>query len=225
MTSSQMAHIPAELIHHQRMEVDQVCLELARRFDMACASHPRQNSRTWAASASASMDPLGITTRLLSDTLARLKVFLTTLDPMQWLSVHDQRVLYNSQLCTVAILRAATCVNLETLPAAYPLPYGEYLGEVEALHLILAHDLYNGLRSLIGEVQGLEIREFPVMLLMIMVGFFTPLKNMQHPEKVAKVHDYYLHKLQVSLSLSLLCTLAPAKSILTASIVCGLRMH
>ena len=36
---------------------------------------------------------------------------------------------------------------------AYPLPYGEYLGEVEALHLILAHDLYSELRSLIAHVQ------------------------------------------------------------------------
>ena len=36
---------------------------------------------------------------------------------------------------------------------AYPLPYGEYLGEVEALHLILAHDLYTELRQIISHVQ------------------------------------------------------------------------
>ena len=36
---------------------------------------------------------------------------------------------------------------------AYPLPYGEYLGEVEALHLILAHDLYTELRSLVSHIQ------------------------------------------------------------------------
>ena len=44
-------------------------------------------------------------------------------------------------------------LDLETAPMAYPLPYGEYLGEVEALHLILAHDLYTELRSIIGHVQ------------------------------------------------------------------------
>ena len=43
---------------------------------------------------------------------------------------------------------------------AYPLPYGEYLGEVEALHLILAHDLYTELRSLIGHVQVYSISNF-----------------------------------------------------------------
>lgn len=197
-----MAHVPPELIHHQRLEVDQVCLELVRRFEHACATHPRHNSRTWAASASPNTDPLYVTTKLLSDTLCRLKIFLMSLDPMQWLHPHDQRILYNSQICSVAILKAATCVNLDTMPAAYPLPYGEYLGEVEALHLILAHDLYNELRELIGQVQGLEIREFPVMLLTIMVGFFTPVKSMEQPDKVAKVHDYYLHKLQVSYQLS-----------------------
>ena len=36
---------------------------------------------------------------------------------------------------------------------AYPLPYGEFLEEVEALHLILAHDMYSELRSIIAHVQ------------------------------------------------------------------------
>ena len=49
-------------------------------------------------------------------------------------------------------------LDLETAPMAYPLPYGEYLGEVEALHLILAHDLYTELRSIIGHVQVLLMK-------------------------------------------------------------------
>ena len=51
-------------------------------------------------------------------------------------------------------------LDLETAPMAYPLPYGEYLGEVEALHLILAHDLYTELRSIIGHVQVIIMKLF-----------------------------------------------------------------
>jgi hypothetical protein len=39
------------------------------------------------------------------------------------------------------------------MPVAYPLPYGEYLAETEALQLLTAHDLYNELRNLIASVQ------------------------------------------------------------------------
>ena len=34
---------------------------------------------------------------------------------------------------------------------------------------------------------------------MIQVVFFTPLAGMAQPERVARVHDFYTHKLQVSL--------------------------
>ena len=130
-------------------------------------------------------------------TALRIRIFLFSLDPMHWLCPRDRVILYNNQICTVAILKASTSVDLANLPAAYPLPYGEYLGEVEALHLIQAHDLYNELRSLVSDIQGLEIREFPVMLLVMMVAFFTPTAAMGMPDKVAKVHDYYTHRLQV----------------------------
>ena len=46
-------------------------------------------------------------------------------------------------------------MDLTNLPNPYPLPYGEYLGEVEAVHLILAHDLYNELREIVRAVQEL----------------------------------------------------------------------
>ena len=134
-----------------------------------------------------SKDPLFITTRLLSDALTRLRIFVFGLDPMQWLSWRDRNVLYTSQICCLAVLKASvgvgtyTCIlelchsifiikyqsifqnsmkrpkllflDLQTAPMAYPLPYGEYLGEVEALHLILAHDLYTELRQIISHVQ------------------------------------------------------------------------
>jgi hypothetical protein len=37
----------------------------------------------------------------------------------------------------------------------------------------------------------------PLTLLLMMVAFFTPLAGMVQPDRVAKVHDYYAHKLQV----------------------------
>ena len=133
-------------------------------------------------------DPLFITTRLLSDALTRLRIFVFGLDPMQWLSLRDRNCLYTSQICCLAILKSSVAVgksifqlelenyddsvkrvnvntnlisfvlDLDTAPMAYPLPYGEYLGEVEALHLILAHDLYTELRSIIGHVQVLLMK-------------------------------------------------------------------
>ena len=43
------------------------------------------------------------------------------------------------------------------MPVAYPLPYGEYLAETEALQLLTAHDLYNELRNLIASIQVSEV--------------------------------------------------------------------
>ena len=36
---------------------------------------------------------------------------------------------------------------------AFPLPYGENLGETEAFHLIRAFELYNELKSLLADIQ------------------------------------------------------------------------
>ena len=55
----------------------------------------------------------------------------------------------------MAILKASVGVKMELVPLAYPLPYGENLSEVEALHLILAHDLFNELRSLLAIIKNL----------------------------------------------------------------------
>ena len=44
-------------------------------------------------------------------------------------------------------------LELGSMPVAYPLPYGEYLAETEALQLLTAHDLYNELRNLIASIQ------------------------------------------------------------------------
>jgi len=133
------------------------------------------------------------------------------LDSVKWLCLNDRNALYNSHVCTLAILKASVCLDLTSVPPAYPLPYGEYLGEIEALHLILAHDLYNELLGLMVLIQKLDIKEFPVMLLIMMITFFDP--NVTSPfappfsgpslfetEKVVRVHDYYTHKLQSYLS-------------------------
>ena len=44
-----------------------------------------------------------------------------------------------------------------SMPVAYPLPYGEYLAETEALQLLTAHDLYNELRTTFASVQVLYV--------------------------------------------------------------------
>lgn len=73
---------------------------------------------------------------------------------------------------------------------------------MEALHLILAHDLYNELKSLVAHIQSLLGKsEMPVTLLVMMVSFFTPQTIMMQPEKVMKIHDFYTHKLQVRLEI------------------------
>ena len=69
--------------------------------------------------------------------------------------VHFRIYFYNfNNLC---LFQASSTVELGNLPNPYPLPYGEDLGEVEAVHLILAHDLYNELREIVGALQELTL--------------------------------------------------------------------
>lgn len=185
-------------LQQERLEVEKICLDLLRRFQSACHLHPKTQAKVWMAKSGGVEDPLSITTRLISDSLARLRIFVHSLDPMNWLHWHDSQFLYCNNVCVLSVFKAAVSVNLEAVPMAYPLPYGEYLGEVEALHLILAHDLYNELRALLSDIQSLGIREFPVMLLVMMVAFFTPQPGVKQPEKVMRVNEYYTHKLQVT---------------------------
>ena len=182
---------------HERQEVERICLDLLRRFQHACAVHPKTQAKVWMAKSAGTEDPLLITTRLITDSLARLRIFVHSLDPMNWLMYTDRHLLYSYNVCILSVFKAAVSVNLEAVPMAYPLPYGEYLGEVEALHLILAHDLYNELRGLLSHIQSLGIREFPVMLLVMMIAFFSPQPGLKQPDKVVRINDYYMHKLQV----------------------------
>ncbi|XP_040573883.1 uncharacterized protein [Lepeophtheirus salmonis] len=196
-----------KLLHFD--EVDLVCSDLLQRFRSARSEYPKKLAEI--RDSVSKDDPLCTTIALLKSSLTRMKGFLFSLDPMKWLPFHDRLGLYNTHACTVAILRASVGFNPESAPAAYPLPYGEYLGEIEALHLILAHDLYNELRSLLAHIQELDIRELHVMLLVMMVAFFSPSYSsilpqqskvrLKQPEKVVKVHDYYTHKLQAYLTL------------------------
>ena len=191
----QVPHTPSP-----RQEVESVCLDLLRRFHHASEVYPRRLSSSYLArsGAAATEDPLMVTTRLLSDAQGRLRLFLSSLDPMGWLHERDRRGLYSAHVCSAAILKSASCVDVAALPDAYPLPYGEYLGEVEVLQLIQAHDLYNELKALVSGVQALAgAKELPVMLLVMMVAYFRPTRTTISPAAVVKMHDYYLHKLQV----------------------------
>ena len=60
-------------------------------------------------------------------------------------------------------------VDLSRCQNAFPLPYGENLGETEAFHLIRAFELYNELRTLVSDIQALDIRELPVSLTMVVM--------------------------------------------------------
>ena len=152
------------------------------------------------------MDPLLVATRLLADSLSRLQVFFSRLETFSMLTASDRNTLYGQNICTLTILKASLGIDLSSCPVAFPLPYGENLGETEALHLITAHELYNELRSVIGNIQTLGIRELPIMLLLMTVAFFQPLdrtgKNnscrLEQPEKIATIHHYYKDKLKVS---------------------------
>ena len=80
----------------------------------------------------------------------------------------------------------------------FRLPYGEFLGEIEALHLIIAHDLYNELKSLIEELQRLGLCELPINLLVMMVAFFRGHPRLIEPGKVLRIHHYYMNTLKVT---------------------------
>ena len=60
---------------HQRREVERICLDLLKRFQHACSLHPKTQAKTLM-SKSGIEDPLLVTTRLLSDSLTRLRIFV-----------------------------------------------------------------------------------------------------------------------------------------------------
>jgi len=192
---------PGQESSHPRQEIEHLCVTLVSHYQHGLALFPPANPATCM---SESVDPLLVATRLLTDSLSRLRVFLTGLDTFNFLSVSDRTSLYGQNVCCLTILKASIGLDLSNCPVAFPLPYGENLGETEALHLITAHELYNELRSVMANIQSLGIRELPVMLLIMMVAFFQPLdrsgkasgSRMEQPEKVANIQHYYNDKLQ-----------------------------
>jgi len=189
-----------------RQEIEHLCVSLVSNYQHGLALFPPANPATCMAE---SVDPLLVATRLLTDSLSRLRVFLSGLETFNFLSVTDRNTLYGQNVCCLTIMKASIGLDLSGCPVAFPLPYGENLGETEALHLITAHELYNDLRSVMANIQSLGIRELPVMLLIMMVAFFQPLDragksngcHLQQPEKVANIHHFYRDKLQAYLDL------------------------
>ena len=188
-----------------RQEIEHLCVSLVTNYQHGLVLFPPANPATCMAE---SVDPLLVATRLLTDSLSRLRVFLSGLETFNLLSVGDRNTLYGQNVCCLTIMKASIGLDLSGCPVAFPLPYGENLGETEALHLITAHELYNELRSLMANIQSLGIRELPIMLLLMMVAFFQPLDRqgkggmcrLQQPDKVANIHHFYRDKLQVIIS-------------------------
>ena len=63
--------------------------------------------------------------------------------------------------------------------------------------MIIAHDLYNELKTLIEELQRLGLCELPVNLLVMMVAFFRGHPRLLEPGKVLRIHHYYMNTLKV----------------------------
>ena len=138
-----------------------------------------------------------------------MRIFLSSLDSFNCLTPCDRATLYRHNICTIQIMKAAISVDLSRCQTAFPLPYGENLGETEAFHLITAHELYTELRGIIFDIQSSDvpgIRELPVMLLIMMVAFFKPPVSghmkahnfyLEQPERVSSVYHFYSDKLQV----------------------------
>ena len=58
----------------------------------------------------------------------------------------------------LSLVQASVGIDMVSMPVAYPLPYGEYLAETEALQLLTAHDLYNELRTTFAAVQVVYVQ-------------------------------------------------------------------
>ena len=144
--------------------------------------------------------PLESSVQRLSKSLLRLRLFLLKLEPCKWLPWPDVNSLLKHGLSSLVTLKSSLSIDLNRVPEPSPLPCGQNLGEVEAIHLILAHDMYMELRNLIKRVQAIGIREVPVMLLVMMVTFFRTNQYICQQDKVMKIHDYYMHTLQVNKS-------------------------
>ena len=185
--------LPIEALHRQQ-ELDFVCTDLMQRFRAANVAFPAPHLQR----GYQNKDPLFEATYLLSDSLARMRLFVFNLDPMQWLSPIDRFTLYSSGACNLSIIRASVGVDISQAAPARSLPYGESLGELEALHLILAHDLYNELKGLIAQIQQLGVSGFPLALLIMMVTFFRGNSRLKEPGKVLRIHNFYLNNLKAS---------------------------
>ena len=181
------------------------CISLMCQYQHSVAAVPPSQYRDCEA------DSLLLVTRLLAQAVTRMRFFLSSLDSFNCLTPGDRATLYRHNICSVQIMKASISIDLSRCQAAFPLPYGENLGETEAFHLITAHELYTELRGLVYDIQSsdiLGIREPPVMLLLMMVAFFkvAPVGQLkpgavspylEQPERVSSVYHFYCDKLQV----------------------------
>ena len=133
-----------------RHEVEQLCVSLMCQYQHCLSVIPATpHNHAYQIPA----DSLLLATRLLSDSLSRVRLFLSGLDTFNCLSPSDRAILYRYNVCSIQILKASLGIDLNKCQNAFPLPYGENLGETEAFHLIRAYELYNELRSLMTDIQ------------------------------------------------------------------------
>ena len=133
-----------------RQEVEQLCVSLMCQYQHCLSVIPAPPTNH---AYQIPPDSLLLATRLLSDSLSRVRLFLSGIDTFNCLSASDRAILYRYNVCSIQILKASLGVDLNRCQNAFPLPYGENLGETEAFHLIRAYELYNELRSLLTDIQ------------------------------------------------------------------------
>ena len=131
-----------------RYDVEQLCISLMYQYQHCVSLVPPSPSP-----GHKSHDNLMISTKMLSDSITRLRLFITGQDTFTSLSPADRATLYRHSVASLQILKAGINVDLSKCQNAFPLPYGENLAETEALQLIRAFELYNELRSLIADIQ------------------------------------------------------------------------
>lgn len=167
--------------------------DLCHKYHMAFYTRPRPRPKNLG-------DPLYVTNRLVNDAMVRFQRFFASLNAVQTLPISDMNVLYNANICVVAIIRAcAMSTNLSTLLDAFPFPYGQNLQAEEALFLIFSNNLYTELKALVTKVQSSALlKDVQVMIFCMILAFFNAVPDILAHHQVYDSQHFYKQKLMVS---------------------------
>ncbi|XP_059082922.1 uncharacterized protein LOC131880337 [Tigriopus californicus] len=192
--SRQSGPVPSQQIFPSP-QLNATVQDLCHKYHMAFYSRPRPRPKNLG-------DPLYVTNRLVSDAMVRFQRFFANLDAVQTLPISDMNLLYNTNICVVAIIRAcAMSTNLSTLLDAFPFPYGQNLQAEEALFLIFSNNLYTELKAFVTKVQASSLlKDVQVMIFCMILGFFNAVPDILAHHQVYDSQHFYKQKLMEHLS-------------------------